>query len=308
MRHFGFFLGEIVLLSDVFLEVEEKDFIGVDVFDELVVALNEGGVLRGAGLGEFENEEGILPVDGGVTGTFDMGGEAGSFDAIGDVVSVSGEIHHGGEDVGADDGGGGVGVGRDPGAAHDEGNPDAAFADVVFVTALRVGLVEVPLLHGFAEVPFVFVAVVGGVDDVGVVGDTELVDAVEHQADAGVEVFVHRGPEWVVVIVGRLVSVLGFVLGNGLGTSLILEMIGEVRDLEVEGIAGGDLLLHELIAASAEVEDQLGVIGIFGVAGSIAGTTITDVVAEGFGGAANVPFAEVGADVVGIDALENLSE
>lgn len=61
---------------------------------------------------------------------------------------------------------------------------------------------------------------------------------------------------------GGDVGVLGFVFGDWFGTGLVLEMIGVVRDLRVEGLAGLDLSFNELVTAATQIENELGVVGI----------------------------------------------
>ena len=47
-------------------------------------------------------------------------------------------------------------------------------------------------------------AVVGEIEDVGPFGDVELVDRLEHPAEAGVEIQGHRGDDTVAVALARL--------------------------------------------------------------------------------------------------------
>ena len=133
----GRFLGlsgrEIFGFGEIALQVVEVDVAGFPPVVELESAGDNGGI----GFGFFSVLV-VGPVEvEGVAGAGDVAGlvegreEAAAFDRFGDGFDC-GEVADGGEDVVADCGLAGDGVGRDAGTGDDEGNADAGFPDSGF--------------------------------------------------------------------------------------------------------------------------------------------------------------------------------
>ena len=84
-----FFLGEVFAFPDIGLEVEKKGFPGVEILDQLVIALHDGYVMRWSRLGELEDQKRILSLDGVFAAAFQMSGEIGPLDPCGNFLSRS---------------------------------------------------------------------------------------------------------------------------------------------------------------------------------------------------------------------------
>ncbi len=296
-RFLGLGRREIFGFGEIALQVVEVEVAGFPPIVELVAAGDDGGI----GFGFFPMlVVGPVKVEG-VAGAGDVAGlvkgreEAAAFDGFGDGFDC-GEVADGGENVVADRGLAGDGVGRDAGTGDDKGNADAGFPDGRF--AAVKGAVDVSwTLDG--EGP-----VVGGVDDVGVVGGARGVERVEELTDGFVHVGDHGG-EGNVGVAGAGGGFFERLSGNG--ARLQAEMGGVVGDLEVERLVGVGLFLHPVDGARGEAETFFGIVGQVGFLTtiSVAGVSIAGVEAVGFGTAAlEVPFAEVGGCVFGVGGLE----
>ena len=155
--------------ADVVFQIEEKDSAGIDVLDELVISLHDGGIMRRAGLGEFEDEKGIFSVDRFFASAGQVFQETGSFYAVGHLIKAAEQIHNRGKDIRSDNRGRGVSVWLDTRTTHEEGDADTAFANVIFVAPLGEGFVIASLVDWFPKICLRLVAIVGGVKDKSIV-------------------------------------------------------------------------------------------------------------------------------------------
>ena len=184
----GILFGEVGGFGDVLVEIEEVGGLLCVLLPLPLIAEDEEFPWFGADAGEI--------AAGGVVeelvarGLCFLGEECGDVHAVDFLVVTEwlvGELGDGGEEV---DGGGEFGaggVGRNAaGGPHDAGDALSAF---------EVGSFAVAEWFGGAAVVFKMQpgAVVGGEDDVGVVGETFLADGVHEAADLGVDVFDDAG-------------------------------------------------------------------------------------------------------------------
>lgn len=299
--------GKVVRFGEVFGEVEEFEAVFLPGFDEFEVAEAKGG-LRVTVDGVVEDEEGIVALDVPLALVVEDGEDAAAIDILRKWLAVTGELCERGEDVESGDGDAGEGVVRDVGSDDGEGDADAAFVHGAFAIAEWVVAGERGVGcfgDGVAS------AVVGEEEDVGVVGEVELLDLVEDLADGPIDIIGHGGE------FGHTVSLAGFP-GLGFFECLLVvedvEVDGVVGDLEEEGCLAGGLFPHEADGLVGDVVHELGVVfgggapGAFAAAGTIAGVAVGGVVALVLRSdlvEAVVPLSEVGGLVAGVGRFEH---
>lgn len=146
--------------------------------------------------------------------------------------------------------------------------------------------------------------VVRGEDHPGVVSDLELIEGLQQRADSTIHLFEHG------IELGRRAArgaPLGLILGNRLGQRLHLKMNGIVTDLNVERPLAPRGVCDELTCPTRDALGKLGIVRIGAVARNIACLAVARVVAGRFRRSDHrfPPLAEMGAKVVGIDALQD---
>ncbi|OPZ16508.1 MAG: hypothetical protein BWZ10_01419 [candidate division BRC1 bacterium ADurb.BinA364] len=164
-------------------------------------------------------------------------------------------------------------------------------------------------------------AVVGAPEHIGLPGDSQRIDLVQHLADPLVQFVEHRR-ELLRAVAFRLA--LPTVFFQRVGAILYLEMDGVIADLQIEGPRLASLALHEIERALREAQSQFRIVQRLGsdigqpiralaahaAAGRVAGFSVAFVVARIFRRGEHVlaPLAEVRADIVRINGLESLGD